>query len=1372
MTLAEIYSSIFSALKASPQTLTIRSAGDASGGGVIIPETKAVLDIVSPLSFLTPKLEPETDGKVTLEGDNQAIVFTEEGVAYTATDKPLKADAFIAIVKDVLNIDFSLFGIPAASQITPPSFSIKHYYSQYFDNSIIFSITVGNNIILDNLILTGIELTVERCSVFVAFGFGGTISIGTTDFRFSAMCDRNGYSLELKENGTVNLGDLAKIVGDDDIPDVIKKYTTLSLEKLQIYFDGKFKPNSLYAALKYGSKDESFDILPGILSLRNISFSFEYENANDNSTADIFISGDTVLCGETITLTALVRNDKTYLITGMLHNTVSLTDLFSGLYCVLTGDSISFPFPEIDVYDVFFRYDTTPPKDTLYAEMFLSTGHGKVSINKSDNTTVTIEFTDLQFSFNNLPFIGKAINELQYYSISNVSASYIHDTHSKVLVKFDFITPSETKTITLNTGDFSADSQLLTAKNSDTAMYYAINKQFGCVDIAGVTVRLSGGRVLFGLDASLALGKLVFSLDNLYIGYDIQKRSLVGGLDGLSAVINAPPLTVGGGLKRVSDDEYAGELTIGVRTISLQLLAIYDNGSDYKSLVAYLCFDAPMGGPPCFFITGIRAGMGYNRLFVPGDIRNIDKLIFFDENGKDAQNTLKNADTVFPKQSGEYFLAAGLNFTVFNMVDGKLVAAINFGTSTSFTLLGTAVLTVPFHDKNSPIAKAELLINATVNSEYAFILGQLSDDSFILSRACRLTGGFAFYTWYSGAHSGDFTITLGGYPSFYAKPEYYPLVPRVGFDWRISGELDANGEIYFALTPGSVMAGGSINCRYSAGCISAGFSAYIDVLMNWKPYHYEIDAGITIWAKADLWLFTIRFELGCDLNIWGPDFSGKARIHFGIVKFTIHFGDSDNSTPTISTDEFGKSFIKKPVINKSYIKGGNASDGFMITTIASAPVSKAMLNDREICPEGSKYGLKPCGISDFASTHSVVITDSRGEKIKTESVSVTVVQNNLPASLWGNASEKNETIAARNSVSLVFKNTVKDEQGSLCSALLPALADGKYNVAVTDTSNHLPTQEAKETFLVQGERFAISDTAINTVYPIANSNGDYTNILPHIVWTRQTFPWEVQPPFVALIVLHSAELADVQTGSLHDFLTDGGGINIPSIDTAGLDTNRQTVNYIEIGTDLFNRIRPSSGESALLSHGRKNGSGEYQAYTIANRFPVNGKNRVYAVSLEGMDGIDKGKSKTRVLVFYRWEFNVQASNMHFEPAIRSLDNKPLSPAYTLNSVTKSGRRGLYSYAGAISPKKIPYSYTYGHMSADDLYEEKDNCDVSCAVAWQNGRLITLSDKNAAMEILRNRAKICYNNHTSNTYGLRTMFNDTIEILPERVGGKT
>ncbi len=77
------------------------------------------------------------------------------------------------------------------------------------------------------------------------------------------------------------------------------------------------------------------------------------------------------------------------------------------------------------------------------------------------------------------------------------------------------------------------------------------------------------------------------------------------------------------------------------------------------------------------------------------------------------------------------------------------------------------------------------------------VQAQLTDNSYIFSHDCQLTGGFAFFVWYP---QGQFVLTLGGYNPAFAKPPQFPEVPRLGFNWSVGEFIVIKGGCYFALT--------------------------------------------------------------------------------------------------------------------------------------------------------------------------------------------------------------------------------------------------------------------------------------------------------------------------------------------------------------------------------------------------------------------------------------------------------------------------------------------------------------------------------------------------------------------------------------------
>src|SRR5882762_9377822 len=89
-----------------------------------------------------------------------------------------------------------------------------------------------------------------------------------------------------------------------------------------------------------------------------------------------------------------------------------------------------------------------------------------------------------------------------------------------------------------------------------------------------------------------------------------------------------------------------------------------------------------------------------------------------------------------------------------------------------------------------------------------WIQAQLTDNSWLLFPEIRLTGGFAFVSWFKGPNRGQFVLTMGGFhPDFHR--DGYPTVPRLGFVVDL-GFISIKGENYFALTSEAVMAGGRL----------------------------------------------------------------------------------------------------------------------------------------------------------------------------------------------------------------------------------------------------------------------------------------------------------------------------------------------------------------------------------------------------------------------------------------------------------------------------------------------------------------------------------------------------------------------------------
>ncbi|WP_338523782.1 DUF6603 domain-containing protein [Pseudomonas batumici] len=608
-----------------------------------------------------------------------------------------------------------------------------------------------------------------------------------------------------------------------------------------------------------------------------------------------------------------------------------------------------------------------------------------------------------------------------------------------------------------------------------------VQKSFGPISLSRVGVAYREQRVWLMLDGGFAMGGIEIDLMGASIAFRPVLPPIPDGasLDGLFVGFSNDAVSISGGLLKVvtEDDkgneliEYDGQLMLKVPQFQLSALGSYASLNGSPSLFAYAVLAAPIGGPPFLQVDAVAAGFGFNRdLIIPG----LDKLgqmpLIAAVNGgspfagKDAAQALKVMHDYVPPSYGEYFIAVGVRAASFQMIKGFLLATGKLGNEFEVALLGLATVSVP-PNTSSPIGYAELVLKADYNFNRGtlFLGAQLTTNSFILSKDCHLTGGFAVAAWTKdnpdnpyGYKAGDFVVSLGGYHPAFSKPDWYPDVPRLGFNWNVTSELTVKGGLYFALVPSAVMAGGSLEAVWQSGDLRAWFKAWVDFLLGWKPFHYDADIGISLGAsyKVDLGItsFTVSVHVGVQIHLWGPDFAGTATADLYVISITISFGASNNNEiKPIQWSDFKSSFLpgggsapknqphelllaalpsnlgdSTPIqrtdsvclvrVANGLLKDLAGQDGmdwvldperFQLTTWCALPSKQASYTgsgaQQDISAQNTAFGVGPVGVSDsdFVSTHTVVISKLNGEMSAEDiRVDVSPVQENLPSATW------------------------------------------------------------------------------------------------------------------------------------------------------------------------------------------------------------------------------------------------------------------------------------------------------------------------------------------------------------------------------------
>ena len=575
-----------------------------------------------------------------------------------------------------------------------------------------------------------------------------------------------------------------------------------------------------------------------------------------------------------------------------------------------------------------------------------------------------------------------------------------------------------------------------------------INKNLGPFSLRKIGASYSDKTVWFLMYASFDANSLSFALDDLGIGYKIAEKKPDFMLKGLSVDVKTSALTIGGSFIKSDEHTYKGSLLIGLSFLNITAFGAYTS-DEIDSVFAFALLKADIGGPPCFFITGLAMGFGYNRNLEVPEIDELDSFPLLKAAGGEisAEQIFNDEKTYFPPEKGENWITAGIMFNSFKMVDSAALLTFKFGSTTEIDLIGKSVVDIPYNDTN-PIGHAALLLKASIKPEtgLAAIEGALSNDCYILSKDCHLTGSFAFYTWYSGEHSGDFVLTLGGYKRNYEKPDHYPSAQRLGLNWNISSNLSAQGELYFALTPSCIMAGGALKLQFTTSCVEAWFDAALDIYIQWKPYYYEFDVGILIGVKVKLKLFTVKVEIGCNLSIWGPEFGGIAHVKLWIISFSIPFGNSGKpEKPSIDVKEFISSFLPQANSEQGLTENDSAAYGGCVISVNKGLIKEFDIDDKEkgwkICAENFEilaksvvpaknavfilcddvvhnYSssvdtyLRPCNDSEFDSELCVTLKRTDGVEIENK-FAVSEITENLPSALWAKSTDGNETVSVQ-----------------------------------------------------------------------------------------------------------------------------------------------------------------------------------------------------------------------------------------------------------------------------------------------------------------------------------------------------------------------
>lgn len=670
----------------------------------------------------------------------------------------------------------------------------------------------------------------------------------------------------------------------------------------------------------------------------------------------------------------------------------------------------------------------------------LETGNGgslQIALDIGETSGYKIKmFTGISFSLDGLPvaggIAGRMLPSADLFSVRdfNIYALSEPDETEQIPagVRMRFTIFGETQELKIYEpalNQLTAEAGMLSAPK----MYWKkLDRTAAVFTLHRLGIGTDRDSLVFALDASLNVRPFTVTLYGAGVGVSLSDYIPQFSLAGFGLSFQNEAISAGGSLERTGTG-YKGALLLQVKTISVIAQIQYDTDG---SLFAYAVINGNIGGAPAFFITGLALGFAWNKRIAVPEIEQVaESPLILAAIGKITPEELQiRLEEIMTPDPGVRVLTVGIRFTMFGIVDSFALLLIRFGSSFELDLLGTAeVSMLPDCPRNiTPLAYAKLSLKAAIKPEEGFagVEARLIPESYILSKDCRLTGGFAFYLWYQGAHSGDFVITLGGYHPKYEtlKPAHYPDVPRVGFLWKIGNCVTIDGDMYFALTPSAVMAGGRLSAVYTLGPLKAYFVAKVDFYLSWKPFAYDASVGIAVGGSLQIKLFsvsiTLRLELGAMLHIWGPDFSARARISIWILSFEIAFGaNADPGKDALEWGEFCSAFLPEETpLKLSFVSGLTGKlkigqkeystlkpDGVQIAAESVMPVHEAAVNGAVLPVAAPDTCVKPMKEKGSVFLSGLKVTVRYDPDGSSDDFAGSVTEKNLPTAVWGGERE-------------------------------------------------------------------------------------------------------------------------------------------------------------------------------------------------------------------------------------------------------------------------------------------------------------------------------------------------------------------------------
>lgn len=363
-------------------------------------------------------------------------------------------------------------------------------------------------------------------------------------------------------------------------------------------------------------------------------------------------------------------------------------------------------------------------------------------------------------------------------------------------------------------------------------------------------------RALFRYGARAQFGPLGAVMDGAGVWFG-RWTDGAGGLlppQGIGLTLQAGPVSGGGFLKAVNNNEFAGALQLKILGIGAFAYGLYKTlPSGDPSFVALIGIRLPLPGIQIgfgFAISGFGGLVGINRRADTDLLRErlasgaAGDVLFNDDPMRNAPKLLGDMQQFFPDEQGVFLIGPTLQINWLYILKLDVGIFIELPGPRKLFIAGSARLVLGSEDFALVYLRMDFIGGVDFTKSLIFFDAALV-NSHVLG-IFRITGGVALRIAYGS--NGYFLFTVGGFhPSFNPGAMELPRVARVGVSVSL-GIVWIKQEMYLAITSNTFQLGARVEAGIEIGPIAAHGWFGFDALIQFKPFYFvaRIEAGFDV----------------------------------------------------------------------------------------------------------------------------------------------------------------------------------------------------------------------------------------------------------------------------------------------------------------------------------------------------------------------------------------------------------------------------------------------------------------------------------------------------------------------------------------------